>query len=183
MTALRKDAVFNRRLRDLLRKHADAVVMTPPRLRHQRAPDATPMHAVLDKVISRGNPTIVEHLWERRHLDTAAAIHVETGSSTDKRQVGRRLVRPISVRNLRELLEAAESLWLLPYDAVDRPMDRLADDLAGISSPHEDRLYQAGTTCSETGSRAVAAPPGADLRLGEPRTTDGKSAEQPRRRP
>ena len=101
------------------------------------------MHAVLDKVISRGNPTIVEHRWEHRHLDTNAAVHVETGCPTDNRQVGRRLVRPISVRNLQELLEAAESLWLLPYDAEAGPTDRLAADLAGISSPHEDRLYAA----------------------------------------
>ena len=65
------------------------------------------------------------------------------------------------------MLEAAESLWLLPYDAAaptdhstddpdatteergllsydaDLPTDRLTDDLAGISSPYEDSLYTA----------------------------------------
>ena len=61
--SLRDAAAFNRKLGDVLRKHADAVVMTPPRLRLRRNPPETPMHAILDKVISRGNPTIVEHRW------------------------------------------------------------------------------------------------------------------------
>ena len=141
--SLRRDAAFNRRLCDLLRKHADAVIMTPPGLPSQRASDTTPLHAVLDKVISRGNPTIVEHRWEHRHLDTAGAAHVETGSPKNKGEIGRRLVKPISVRRLEELLEAAEELWLLPYDDGAEPTDHLADDLAEISSPHEDRLYAA----------------------------------------
>ena len=141
--SLRKDAAFNRKLGDLLRKHADAVIMTPPGLPSQRASNATPLHAVLDKVISRGNPTIVEHRWEHRHLDTTAAVHVETGSSKNKGGIGRRLVKPISVRRMEELLEAAEELWLLPYDDGAGPTDHLADDLAEISSPHEDRLYAA----------------------------------------
>ena len=165
--SLRRDAAFNRRLCDLLRKHADAVVMTPPRLQPQPTPPTTPMHAVLDKVISRGNPTIVEHRWEHRHLDTAGAAHVETGSPKNKGEIGRRLVKPISIRSGRELLEAAEALWLLPYDPAaptdhstddpdatteergllsydaDLPTDRLADDLAEISSPCEDSLYTA----------------------------------------
>ena len=140
--SLRKDAAFNRKLRDLLRKHADAVVMTPPRLRRRRALDATPMHAVLDKVISRGNPTVVEHRWEHRHLDTAAAVHVETASPTDKQVIGR-VVKSLNGRSGRDLPGAADSLWQLPYDADQRPTDRLADDLAEISSRHEDRLYAA----------------------------------------
>ena len=145
----RKDAAFNRRLHDLLRKHADAVVMTPRRLRLRRTPPTTPLHAVLDKVISRGNPTIVEHRWEHRHLDTAAAVHVETASPTDKQVIGR-VVKSLNGRSGRELpgaaeelLAAAEALWRLPYDADHRPTDRLADDLAEISSRHEDRLYAA----------------------------------------
>ena len=160
--SLRDAAAFNRDLGALLRKHADAVIMTPRRLRLRRTPPTTPLHAVLDKVISRGNPTIVEHRWEHRHLDTAAAVHVETGPPKNKGEIGRRLVQSASVRSGRELLEAAETLWLLPYDDDDRPTDdpgtaaaemgplpynadlptdRLTDDLAGISSPYEDRLY------------------------------------------
>ena len=162
--SLRDAAAFNRDLGALLRQHADAVIMTPPGLPHWRASDVTPMHAVLDKVISRGNPTIVEHRWEHRHLDTAAAIHVETAPHANNELVGRRLVKSLNVHSGRELLEAAESLWLLPYDDDDRPTDdlgiaaegmgplpynadlptdRLTDDLARISSPYEDRLYAA----------------------------------------
>ncbi len=160
--SLRDAAAFNRKLGDVLRKHADAVVMTPPRLQRQHNPPEIPIHAVLDKVISRGNPTIVEHRWEHRHLDTTAAVHVETTPYANNELVGRRLVKSFSVRSGRELLEAAEALWLLPYDDADRPTDdldtaademgplpydadlptdRLADDLAEISSRYEDRLY------------------------------------------
>ena len=158
--SLRDAAAFNRDLGAVLRKHADAVIMTPPGLPGRRT--QMPMHAVLDRVISRGNPTIVEHCWERRHLDTAATVHVETGSPKNKGEIGRRLVQSFSVRTGRELLEAAEALWLLSYDDDlptddlgtaaaemgplpydDLPMDRLTDDLAGISSPYEDRLYAA----------------------------------------
>ena len=158
--SLRKNPEFNCRLCDLLQKHADAVVMTPRRLRRQRTPPEIPMHAVLDKVISRGNPTIVEHRWEHRHLDTTAADHVETAHYENNELVGRRLVKSLNVHSGRELLEAAEALWLLPHDDADRPtddlgtaaeetgllpydIDRLTDDLAGISSPYEDRLYAA----------------------------------------
>ncbi len=141
--SLRDAAAFNRDLGAVLRKHATAVVMTPSRLRLRRIPPEVPIHAVLDKVISRGNPTIVEHRWEHRHLDTAAAVHVETGSPKNKAEIGRRLMKAVSVRSGRELLEAAEALWLLPYDAEAGPMDRLAGGLARISSPHEDRLYAA----------------------------------------
>ncbi len=147
--SLRKDAAFNCRLCDLLRKHADAVVMTPPGLQPQPTPPTTPMHAVLDKVISRGNPTIVEHRWEHRHLDTTAAVHVETAAPSDKQVIGR-VVQSLNGCSGQELpiaaeklLDAAESLWLLPYNAEAGPTDRLADDLAGISSPYEDRLYAA----------------------------------------
>ena len=78
--SLRDAAAFNRDLGAVLRKHADAVIMTPRRLRLRRTPPEIPIHAVLDKVISRGNPTIVEHRWEHRHLDTVAAAHVEADS-------------------------------------------------------------------------------------------------------
>ena len=128
--SLRKNPEFNRKLGAVLRKHADAVVMTPHRL-----PAATPMHAVLDKIISRGNPTIVEH----RHPDTAAAVHVETAPYANNELVGRRLVRLLNGLSVGELLAAAESLWLLPYNAEHRP----TDNPAGTSIPHEDTLYAA----------------------------------------
>ena len=111
-----------------MRKHADAVVMTPLRLQRQHNPPEIPIHAVLDKVISRGNPTIVEHRWEHQHLDTAAAVHVETGSPTDKQVIGR-VVQSLIGRSGRELpiaagelLDAAEELWLgsPAYAGIDR---------------------------------------------------------------
>ena len=52
-------------------------------------------------------------------------------------------MRLVGTRSEQELLQAGKKLWLLSYDAEAGPMGRLAADLAGISSPLEDRLYAA----------------------------------------
>lgn len=104
-------------LATVLQRHADVVVMTPPRLRPRESPRTTPVQAVLDKVIGRGNPTVVDHRWESRHLE---AVAYAESCPRDERagDIGRQLVSVQSVRSGRELLEAAEELWLLPYRAT-----------------------------------------------------------------
>ena len=106
-----------RKLATVLQGHADVVVMTPPRLQPRESPHTTPVHAVLDKVIGRGNPTVVDHRWESRHLHAAA--HAESCPRDERAgDIGRQLVSVRGVRSGRELLEAAEALWLLPYSAA-----------------------------------------------------------------
>ena len=87
-------------------------------------------------------------------------------------------MQSFSVRIGWELLEAAQELWLLSYDDADRPtddlgtaaaemgplpydLDHLADDLAEISSPYENRLYAAAQRALKPAAfRGCAAKPG-----------------------
>ena len=178
--SLRKNPEFNRKLGAVLRKHADAVVMTPHRLRHQRAPDATPMHAVLDKIISRGNPTIVEHRWEHRHLDTAAAVHVETGCPTQTTElVGRRLVRLLNGLSVGGV---ARSRRVVVVVALQRrapaPPTISAGDLAGFSSLTRTALYAAAQRALQPAAVPWLRRQALIYDSGGPRTTAGEPAEQ-----
>ena len=126
-----------RKLATVLQRHTDAVIMTPPRLQPRDTPPTTPIHAVLDKVIGRGSPTVVDYRWESRHLDAAA--HIETCPPESNHDIGRRLVRVLGVPSGRKLLEAAEELWLLPYSPTG--LNERSNGASGAaSSPDQNCL-------------------------------------------
>ena len=133
---------LNANLERLITEHANAVIMTPTALVPRNPKPITPLLAVLDKIVSRGNPTTVDHRWEDRHLAHDAAPYARTEPNSDPELISRQLTSlPQFPGNPAELATTAAELWNLPFHPENaKPQPRTG---IGGMTPPQATLYHA----------------------------------------
>ena len=100
--------------------------------------------AVCDKIVTRGNPTLIDLDFERALLDTSELNFLRAKEITEGPAVGMRLPsQPAFSTN--DLIQAAEELLCRPYRScragfADSPV--LPPELRELSSPEEDRFLE-----------------------------------------
>ena len=134
---------FRSQLDTLLRAHSDAVIETgTPGFAETDTPALAAIAAVCDKIVARGNPTLVDPEFEETLLSTLGAEFFQCttliGTDVGVRFEGSRL----PPRSASELLNAAQDLLDLPYrDDTPLPRQTLSADLQKLCSSEEERFY------------------------------------------
>ena len=135
---------FRSRLELLLRAHSHAVIETDcPEFPGTDTPALAAIAAVCDKIIARGNPTLVDPDFEETLMSTQGAGFFRSAALVDEDDVGVRYKGSrLPPGSALELLNAARDLLDLPYrDAVPLPGQSLSADLQRLCSMEEEWFY------------------------------------------
>jgi ATP-dependent DNA helicase RecQ len=135
---------FSNRLNDLLKDYAHATIESD--LINFIPTDDNPIAfiaAIIDKIIIRGNPTLVDYAFERELLTSSPLsflkfIEDQSDPEKDILEPAREITLPFSPE---ELLTAAEDLLCLPFQSDAIPCvnsQYLNDDMRSSSSTEED---------------------------------------------
>ena len=131
------------KLKELLRSNAHGIVESDILdLAETDDPDLAAITAVCDKIVARGNPTLVDPNWERILLSGPGSefLHYEEPDDPVVKFGVKEFLLPKD--SSYQLLEAAKDLLDLPWsDGRPAPQQKLSADLRALCSGEEDTLY------------------------------------------
>ena len=135
---------FRSRLERLLEAHSHAVIETDtPGFAETSTPAIAAIAGVCDKIVARGNPTLVDPDFEKRLLSTWGSEFFQSTALVDEDEIGVRFEDSrLPQGSSTELLNAARDLLDLPYRDEDAPPDQtLSVDLQRLCSIEEEWFY------------------------------------------
>lgn len=137
-------SVFLKSLREILAAHANAVLESEGSdFNETDDPKVASITSVCDKIIMRGNPTLVDADFERALILGPARAFFKYTESEGGPEIGFRYEKSLLPGNRNELLEAALDLLELPYRS-DESSEKtpLPLDQKELTSDDEDLFYE-----------------------------------------
>ena len=99
--------------------------------------------AVCDKIIMRGNPTLVDADFERALISGPGRVFFKCTESEDYQEIGNRFEQSLLPGDSNQLLEAAKDLLDLPYRPNESSLyEPLPLNLKELTSDDEDLFYE-----------------------------------------
>ena len=145
------------KLGELLRSNAHGVIESDVlAFTETDDPALAAITAVCDKIIARGNPTLVDPNWERILLSGPGSefLHWEEPDDTEVKFCVKEFLLPEGTSS--QLLNAAKDLLDLGWsDEVPAPRQRLPNDVRKLCSTSEDLLYDSLAAALGSGSAGV----------------------------
>lgn len=137
-------SVFLESLRDILVAHSNAVLESEGSdFNETDDPDVACITSVCDKIIMRGNPTLVDVDFEQALISGPARSFFQCTESETDPEIGYRFQKSQLSGNRNELLEAASDLLELPYRINDNfELRPLPLDQKELTSDVEDLFYR-----------------------------------------
>ena len=135
---------FRSRLEQLLESHSHAVIQTDtPNFAETPTPATTAIAAVCDKIVARGNPTLIDPDFEEMLLSKQGVEFFQATALVDQDDIGVRFQGSrLPQGSSTELLNAAQDLLDLPYrDEASLPGQTLSADLQKLCSIEEEWFY------------------------------------------
>lgn len=139
-----KSDAFRSSLEQLLKAHSQAVIEADlSDFVDSDAPPLAAITAICDKIVARGNPTLVDPDFEGRLLSTQGAEFFQSAALVDTDDVGVRFQgSQLPQGSSNELLNAAQDLLDLPYrDEEPLPGQTLSTDLQNLCSIEEEWFH------------------------------------------
>ena len=134
---------FLKPLKDILVANSHAVMEAEQEFYESNDPTVASITAICDKIITRGNPALVDLDFERALLADPVQQFFRCEELEDSPEVGIRFVKSMLPNNSNALLLAADDLFCLPYRSGDAiSVSPLPLELQNLTSTEENRFYE-----------------------------------------
>ena len=144
-------------LKDILVANSHAVLEAEREFYESNDPAMASITAICDKIITRGNPVLVDLDFERALFAGPVQQFFRCEELENSPEVGARFVKSLLPNNANALLAAVDDLFCLPYRSGDAiSVSPLPLELQNLTSIEEDRFYdELGTAIGATNRHRI----------------------------